>query len=183
MAGYSSKAQPYLDAIANSIFTSSEIRDWLLAGTKHEVDYAGASVLLEEQRSVRWRNGPTKQPFWANYWCGKDSNCACRVEGSKSLESDAIFFLRQSGGARTLAVHIEFKHPGEPFQIGQPEGYPLRARCFSETHTDRPAINAHEDWLTVVFCGEDTIALPEVKFFDRIIGHSESAARIPGWPT
>jgi hypothetical protein len=93
MPAYSGKAQPYLDAIAASVFTSREVRNWLIKGTPAEANYVGSSVLTEEQRALRWRAKPTKQPFWANYWCGPDSRCSCRIDGSKGLESDAIFFF------------------------------------------------------------------------------------------
>ena len=181
MARYSEKAQPYLDAIANAVFTSGAIRDWIVAGTKHEEIYKGSGILTHEQREVRWHKKRTKQPYWANYFCGKDSSCSCRIEGSKSLESDAIFFFRETGG-RILAVHLEFKQVKEQFQYGQPEGYPLRAKCFSETHPERPALNSHNDWMTVIFCGEDTFQDHRIKLFDRAISHNEAALKIPGWP-
>jgi hypothetical protein len=124
MPAYSGKAQPYLDAIAESVFTSQDVRDWLITGTPAKADYVGSGVLIDEQRAVRWRTKPTKQPFWANYWCGRDSRCTCRIDGSKGLESDAIFFFRNSSD-RVLAVHVEFKHKSEAFSFGQPEAYRL----------------------------------------------------------
>jgi hypothetical protein len=111
MPAYSERAQPYLDAIAEGAFTSQDIRDWLIAGTPAEANYAGSGALIDEQRAVRWQIKPTEQPFWANYHCGRDSRCTCRIEGSKALESDAIFFFRNSLD-RVLAVHVEFKHTG-----------------------------------------------------------------------
>jgi hypothetical protein len=144
MPAYSGKAQPYLDAIAESVFTSQDVRDWLITGTPVEANYAGSGVLIDEQRAVRWRTKATGQPFWANYWCGRDSRCTCRIEGSKALESDAIFFFRNSSD-RVLAVHVEFKHKNEAFSFGQPEAYPLRAACFARTHHERPTLNAHHD--------------------------------------
>jgi hypothetical protein len=93
MPAYSGKAQPYLRAIADGVFTPQEVRDWMITGTPAMESYAGADVLIDEQRAIRWRAKPTKQPFWANYWCGRDSRCTCRIEGSKGLESDAIFFF------------------------------------------------------------------------------------------
>src|SRR5690606_18668914 len=105
----------------------------------------------DEQRATRWATKRTKQPFWANYWCELDRRCTCRIDGSKALETDAIFFFRNSA-MRTLAVHVEFKHPKETFGFGQPEAYPLRAACFAKTHHKRRAVNAHDDWSTVIFC-------------------------------
>jgi len=80
MPVYSEKAQPYLDAIAESVFTSQDVRDWLIKGTPVESNYARSGVLFDEQCAVRWPTKRTKQPFWANYWCGRDSRCTCRIE-------------------------------------------------------------------------------------------------------
>ena len=66
MPAYSGKAQPFLDAIAESVFTSQAFRDWLIKGTPVEAQYSGAVALTDEQRAVRWRSKPTKQPYWAN---------------------------------------------------------------------------------------------------------------------
>lgn len=182
MVAYSGKAQPYLDAIAEWVFGFSHIRDWILKGTPHEAAYRGADVLIEEQRAVRWKLKPTKQPFWANYWCGKDSRCTCRIEGSKGLETDAIFFFRNNAG-RVLAVHVEFKHRGESFQFGQAESYPLRAACFARTHTERKTLNAHHDWATVLFCDSDALSDPRLENFQRVITHTEAREKLPNYPS
>jgi hypothetical protein len=168
MPAYSGKAQRYLDAIAASVFASQHVRDWLIRDTPVESNYIGSSVLFDEQRAVRWCKKPTRQPFWANYWCGRDSQCTCRIEGSKGLESDAIFFFRNSLN-RVLAVHVEFKHPNEAFGFGQPEAYPLRAACFSKTHPERSTLNAHHDWTTVIFCGGGSLSDPRLSNFQRVI--------------
>lgn len=181
MPAYSGKAQPYLDAIAAGVFSSQEVRDWLLVGTPAEANYIGSSPLNDEQRAVRWRVKPTRQPFWANYWCGRDSRCACRIDGSKGLESDAIFFFRNSLN-RVLAVHLEFKHPREAFCYGQPEAYPLRAACFAKTYGERSTMNAHHDWVTVIFCGQDALSDERLSHFQRVITHSEAAGMIRSYP-
>lgn len=173
MPAYSGKAQPYLDAIAESVFKSTDVRDWLITGTPAEASYVGSEVLIDEQRAVRWRTKPTKQPFWANYWCGLDSRCTCRIEGSRGLESDAIFFFRNHLN-RVLAVHIEFKHPGESFGFGQPEAYPLRAACFTKTFQTRPTLNSHHDWTTVLFCGSESLSDERLSHFQRVITHRET---------
>lgn len=182
MPAYSEKAQPYLDAIAAGIFASQDIRNWLVKGTPVEANYLGADVLLDEQRAIRWRTKPTKQPFWANYHCGRDSRCPCRIEGSKSLESDAIFFFRNAS-SRVLAIHVEFKHKKEAFKFGQPEGYSLRADCFVKTHHERPTLNEHHDWTTVIFCDSASLADPRLSHFHRVITHSEAASLILGYPS
>jgi len=182
MPAYSAKAQPYLDVIAESVFTSQNIRDWLIKGTPVEANYIGSTILIDEQRTLRWRTGPTKQPFWANYWCGRDSRCTCRIENSKGLESDAIFFLRNNLN-RVLAVHVEFKHAKETFKFGQPEAYPLRAACFARTYNERPTLNEHHDWTTVIFCGEDSLEDPRLSYFQRAITHAEARSMISTYPT
>ncbi len=182
MPSYSEKAQPYLDAIAAGVFKSINVRNWLIEGTPAADQYINSDVLIDEQRDVRWSKGPTKQPFWANYWCGRDAHCTCRIEGSKGLESDAIFFLRNRTG-NILAIHLEFKHPKEPFQFGQPEAYPLRADCFVKTCQDRPTLNQHHDWMTVIFCGKDTLSDPRLSYFQRIITHDEAAIVLDDYPT
>jgi len=179
---YSGKAQPYLDPIAESVFTSQDVRDWLITGTPVEVDYVGSGVLIDEQRTTRWHTRPTTQPFWANYWCGRDSRCTCRIDGSRGLESDAIFFFRNSSD-RVLAVHIEFKHPNESFQFGQPEAYPLRAACFAKTYRERPTLNAHDDWTTVIFCGSEALSDQRISYFQRVITHSEATKMIAAYPS
>ncbi len=182
MSDYSAKALPYLCAIAQSVFTSQDVRDWLIEGTVVAAEYTGSKVLEFEQEAVRWAKGKTKQPFWSNYHCGRDSQCTCRVEGSRSLESDAIFFF-QNAKSRVLAVHVEFKRPGESFLHGQPEGYPCRAKCFVETWRDRPTLNEHHDWTTVLFCGPETLLDARCSFFSRLIVHSDAAQKISGYPT
>ncbi|WP_299417569.1 hypothetical protein [uncultured Sulfitobacter sp.] len=181
MATYSDKAQPFLDLIAAYVFNDRAFRDWLVQGTSSEQGYEGSTPLIEEQKRTRWVHKPTKQPFWANYWCGRDRDCTCRIEGSKGLESDAIFFLRNDAG-RTLAIHVEFKHPNEAFSFGQPEAYPLRAECFAQTHSARRTLNAHEDWMTVLFCGDEALDDPRLKCFDRVITHVQAANKIVEWP-
>lgn len=181
MPAYSAKAQPYLDAIANSFFLKSQVRDWIIKGTPAEANYSDSDVLIDEQRSVRWRVKPTKQPFWANYWCGRDRRSSCRIEGSKGLESDAIFFLRNRSG-RVLALHIEFKHKSEVFGYGQPEAYPLRAECFVRTHQERLTMNEHHDWATVIFCDASSLTDQRLIHFHRVITHDEAATMIAGYP-
>ncbi|MDE0702347.1 MAG: hypothetical protein OXH59_01340 [Rhodospirillaceae bacterium] len=174
---YSHKAQPYLDAIANAVFSDRSVRDWLVTTTRHEPAYFGAKSLDREQRA---RRPDTKQPFYCNYWRCKYSPCRCRTDG-KFLETDAVFFLEAVSGRR-LAAHVEFKHPGERFGPGQAEGYPLRAACWADRDRCPGTVLPHDDWLTVIFCGDTEIDDRSVDPFDRRIGHSEARATIPGYP-
>jgi hypothetical protein len=42
MSAYWAKAQPYLDAIAKDVFTSQDVRDWLIRGTAAAANYVEA---------------------------------------------------------------------------------------------------------------------------------------------
>jgi hypothetical protein len=179
MPGYSAKAQPFLNAIADGVFRSVDIRNRLIAGTPAELSYHNSDVLHNEPRAIRSK---TTQPFWANHFCGRDGDCVCRVADSKALESDAIFFFRNALN-RILAVHVEFKHDKEPFQFGQPEAYPLRAACFQKTAAQRKTVLTHDDWATILFCGQATLADSRVASFCRVITHSEALQFIPSYPT
>ena len=174
---YSYKALPYLDAIATGVFSEQSVRDWLVATTRHASAYEGARSLHLDQQSIR----PKPERYYCTYHCGKDSNCTCRIDGSKSLETDAMFFLEALSGRR-LGVHVEFKHPGERFGFGQAEGYPLRAACWADRVRCPGTVLPHDDWLTVIFCGDAEIHDRSVAPFDRRIGHSEACGVIPGYP-
>jgi len=178
VAGYSDKGTAILER---------NCRWYLFIGRGPELDcrwnYSSklfSEVLFEEQRALRWKRGKTVQPFWTNYHCGFDSRCTCRIQGSRSLESDAIFFFRHPALAKVLVVHVEFKHEKEPFLPGQPEGYPLRAACFPRTCSQRATVNQHDDWMTVLFCGSDALADKRLSSFNRVITHAEAGGRIAG---
>ena len=181
MASYSKKARPYLDAIAAAVFSREDVRNWLLAGTRHETAYANATCLDAEQKACR---GKTRQPFYCNYWCfwcERAGNCGIRFDGSRPLETDMMAFLESDQGRR-LAIHIEFKHDGEALRIGQAEAYPLRAECWATSRYKPRSIMAHDDWLTVIFCGDDAKDSLEVAPFERRISHSEARSMIECYP-
>ena len=175
-ASYSFRAQPFLDAIADAVFSRQTVRDWLVAETHHAQVYTGAVSLHEQQERLR---PGTKLPFYCTYFCGKDPRCTCRIEGSRSLETDAMFFL-EAGSGRRLGVHVEFKHAGESLRPGQADGYRLRADCWVH-HCPRTVV-PHDDWLTVIFCGDAETQEPAETPFDRRIGHLEARKMIPGYP-
>lgn len=179
---YQRRAQPYLDAIARGMRDHAALRAFMLKPTIYDDAYAGAELLWKEQWITREKKKPRIGPFWSNYPCGLDKRCSCRIPGSKSLESDAIFFLRNSFN-RVLAVHVEFKRTNEPFIFGQPEGYPLRATCFLQTWQKREGMNEHHDWTTVIFCGPETLSDVRLSKFQRVITHGEASNMIAWYPT
>ena len=178
MAGYSDRAQPYLDAIAQAAFASTAVRNLLLAGTPHVTDYANARCLDAEQFALRPN---TKQPFYCNYWCGKDSRCTCRPEGSKGLESDLMLFM-ENAKDRRLGLHLEFKAPGERLSFGQAEAYRMRAACWASGRYRPRSVMLHDDWLCVIVCRRVEHPDGELSHFERVIDHAEAATIFPGWP-
>lgn len=180
MPGYSEKAQPFLNAIAASMFSSQVVRNWAVQCTPFEESYFGSEALVEEPRHARWKRKKTVQPFWANYWCGRDALCTCRENGT-GIETDAIFFLRNSA-RRVLALHLEFKHARERFGLGQREAYSRRARCFQETYASRPSLIPHDDWTTILICDEQSATEETRSFFHRVITHSQAAGMIKDYP-
>lgn len=43
-------------------------------------------------------------------------------------------------------------------------------------------MNAHHDWVTVIFCGEEALLDERLKHFQRVITHSEAAGMIGSYP-
>ena len=178
MSSYSSRAQPFLDAIANAAFAGPEIRNWLLAGTKAASRWPAPVSLHEHQHALRPN---TRQPFYSNYWCGKDSRCTCRPEGSRALETDMMLFFENEDGDR-LAVHVEFKAPGEKLSFGQAEAYRMRAECWARGQYRPRSVMPHQHLVTVIFCATAEHPAAELAFFDRVIAHADARDIIPGYP-
>lgn len=178
MSNYSSRAQPFMDAFATSLFLRSETRNWLFKGTQLETAFLGSRSLHEEQRN---RRAKTKQPFYCNYWCGRDKKCSCRVAGAKGLETDMMAFFENSGGRRA-GVSFEFKSPGDKLSPGQAACYPLRAECWKAGRTNYSAIIPHDDTLTVLVAPDEDLAHPDTVHFQKKIGFSEASKQITDWP-
>lgn len=179
MSDYSGRAQPYLDAIGAAIFANGILRDWIVAGTRADA-WRGAVSLHDRQRALTPKT--QKQPFFCNYFCGLDSRCTCRPDGTKGLETDLMAFLQDAQG-RILAIHLEYKHPREELSPGQAAAYPMRAACWA-TGTYRPKrVMPHHDRLCVILCDPAFHTASELAHFDRVISHTDAAARVPGWPT
>ena len=178
MSAYSARAQPYLDALAAAVFAEVHVRDWLVAGTAMEGPYRGAASLHGEQAA---RRRPMRQPFYCNYWCGRDRRCTCRVAGARGLETDMMVFLQAPTGRR-LGISIEMKAPGDRLKPGQAACYALRAACWCEGRTGYAAIVPHDDWLTAILCPDADLDGPDIAAFDRAIGHGEAARIVTGWP-
>jgi hypothetical protein len=177
MSVYSELELRYARPVANALLESSEFRRWLLAGTKHENDASDARPTVEEQR--RLRSPKMKNPYWFNYWCGKDSKCACRI--GTGLETD-ILLLFESTDGRTLGLHIEVKRPSEHLGNGQAESYPRRAACWANPNTRPRTVPPHHDFLTMLICGRDLASDERIRSFDKVIFHDEVAQRLTIYP-
>ncbi|WP_148912561.1 hypothetical protein [Maritimibacter alkaliphilus] len=167
-----------MTAIATAAFSDASVRNWLIQGTRFETAYRDAISLHELQAAIR---PGTKSPFYENYWCGKDTRCACKVEGSRAIETDMMIFLENSGGRR-LGIHIEMKRDGEALSPGQAETYPRRAACWASPATRPRRVLPHHEWMTAIFCGDREIGSPALSPFMRQIGHSEAGRILPEYP-
>lgn len=178
MAAYSEKELRYARPVAHAIEQDSAFRQWLLAGTRHGDGILDARPVGDDvQRSLR---SPTlKGPYWFNYWCGKDSNCLCRV--GTGIETDILFIL-DCPNSRRLGLHIEIKPPGEPLGNGQAESYPRRAACWADPSTRPRTVPPHQDFLTVLICGRELASDKRIHSFDKVVFHDDVARMIKLYP-
>lgn len=177
MAKYSEAELRYARPVANAILESGDFRKWLLAGTKHEKLALEARPVGDAQGSLRSQT--MKNPYWFNYWCGKDARCECRI--GTGIETDILLILDCANGRR-LGLHIEIKRPGEHLGDGQAESYPRRAACWANSDTRPRTVLRHDDFLTMLVCGRDLASDERLKYFDKVIFHDDVAERIEVYP-
>jgi hypothetical protein len=120
-----------------------------------------------------------KNPYWFNYWCGKDTRCVCRI--GTGIETDILLIFNCASGRR-LGVHIEVKRPGERLENGQAESYPHRAACWANPATRPRTVLPHDEFLTMIACGRDAAGDERLGHFDKILFHDEVAKRISIYP-
>jgi hypothetical protein len=166
---------PKWPPILNS--NSSTLGQWVFNGTRHEYLAATAFHNANAQRARRAQPS-MKNPYWFNYWCGKDKNCTCRV--GTGIETDILLVFEC--GYANLAVHIEVKRPGEKLSEGQAAAYPRRAACWASDAARPRRILPHTEFLTVLACGHSLAGSAELAHFDRVILHHEIAERITPYP-
>jgi hypothetical protein len=179
---YQLAAQPYLVAIARGVRDSTASRAFLLQGTEYEQAYVDPEPLWREQWKRRDPINSMSCPFWSNYWYEPCQSCDCRVDGSVSMEIDAMFFLRNAAG-KTIAVHVEMKRDRELLSIGQAEAYRPRAACFRDQRRVRKTLLSHDHFVTVLFCGVGTDVPLVEQYFDRVILHENARNVFPGYPS
>lgn len=181
MVGYSSVAAPALDAIYKAAREDADLLRWFLEGTAVAATFARPHLMAEEQKADR---GPTRQPFYVNYWCGHrvdgKETCLCSVAGSNAKETDMVLWIGNGGSAR-LALHLEMKSPTDRLKPGQAESYAGRAGCWSRGEKRGHYLPDHAHWATLLVC--DKGAADEAAcLFDRALSHGEMARRIVDYP-
>lgn len=177
-SAYSDLELKYARPIAAALAGDRDFRKWLLEGTSFADVAAEARHDADLQRRLRVR--PTMiNPYWFNYWCGKDRSCACRV--GTAIETD-ILMIFEASDARKFAVHVEVKRPNERLGLGQAEPYPRRAACWADQQTRPKRIPAHSDFVTVLACGRNLADDPQIRHFGRVAFHHEIAERLAVYP-
>jgi hypothetical protein len=134
-----------------------------------------AGPIGKSQSSLR--SPKMKNPYWFNYWCGKDSDrCSCRI--GKAIETDILLVLERDD-SRRLALHIEIKRPGKGLEDGQAESYPRRAECWLNPNTRPRNVPSH---LTIIVCGRNLRSDLRLGFFDKVVFHDEVANHLGAYP-
>lgn len=178
MAAYSESELRYARPVAKAILENSAFRCWLLTGTKYE-NAASDVHPVEEDIQRRLRSPTMKNPYWFNYWCGKDSKCSCRI--GTGIETD-ILLIFDCANHRRLGLHIEIKRPGDRLGDGQAESYSRRAKCWADPDTKPRTVPLHQDFLTMLVCGRELVSDKRLQFFDKVVFHDEVAKRIQVYP-
>lgn len=174
---YSDLELRYARPVAQAILESGAFRQWFLTGTKYEHSALEARPIGETQARLRSRT--MKNPYWFNYWCGKDSRCACRI--GTGIETDILIIL-DCANRRKLGLHVEIKRPGEKLGDGQAEAYPRRAACWANPETRPKTVPPHEDFLTMLVCGRELKSDVRLQHFDKVVFHEDVAQKINNYP-
>jgi hypothetical protein len=177
MVAYSHRELNYARPVATGLINDKFFRQWFLARTQYASDYCLADPIGKSQSSLR--SSKMKNPYWFNYWCGKDSQCLCRI--GTGIETDVLLVLERDNGRR-LALHIEIKRPGESLENGQAESYPRRAECWVNSNTRPRNVPSHHDFLTIIVCGRNLGSESRLGYFDKVIFHDEVASQLEAYP-
>jgi hypothetical protein len=172
---YSEQELKYAPPLAQAILENTTFRKWIFSGTAYE-DQAPHPV-GDLQGSLR---SPTmKNPYWFNYWCGKDSRCACRI--GTGIETD-ILLVFDCASSQRVGLHIEIKRPRERLANGQAESYPRRAACWASPATRPKTVLEHDNFITMIACGREAIQDERLRYFDKILYHDDIAKLLPIYP-
>lgn len=94
-----------------------------------------------------------------------------------------MILMFEALNGRSLALHIEFKHPGERLSPGQAEAYPLRAACWASGNYRPRSLPTHDDWMTAIFMEDAQLQNPLYAPFNKRVGHNAARNVIPGYPS
>ena len=177
MSKYSELELRYARPVANGILQDREFRQWLLSGTRHGTTWLDAQPVGAIQGTLR--SPGIKNPYWFNYWCGKDSRCSCRI--GTGIETD-IFLILEGIDQRRLGLHLEIKRPGDTLGDGQAASYPRRAACWTNPATKPRTVIPHQEFLTMLVCDRELETNPDTRFFDKVVFHDEVVERIRPYP-
>lgn len=175
---YSNLELKYARPLADALIESAEFRQWALAGTCYQDRAASWRHDGEMQRAQRGRPSMTN-PYWFNYWCGKDTRCSCRI--GTAVETDILLIFEDDPVGR-VALHVEVKRPGDSLGDGQAATYPRRAACWAMEATRPRGVVAHSEFATILACGENLADAPDVVAFDRVLFHSDIGKRLSPYP-
>jgi hypothetical protein len=175
---YSESELKYARPLANAIIDDSDFRQWLLEKT--EFEHVSGKLIPVGVEQEKLRSKGLKNPYWFNYWCGKDSQCMCRVKEG-GIETDILIVLRSENGIH-IAFHIEVKRPGDKLRVGQAESYPRRAACWANPDSRPRTVYPHQKFLTILACGRDLATDPDLSHFDRVVFHDEIERMIGLYP-
>jgi hypothetical protein len=184
---YSKAEFPYARPLAHAILTDVPFRQWFLAKTKFADLASDARPLAELQAELR-TTANAKKWWWFNYFC--HAHCSCKVE--TGIETDILIvlearkkFVIQANGTKRefrYAIHIEVKPPGSDLEPGQAESYPQRAECWANRDTRYKRVVEHDDFTTLLVCGENLRTDDRRKHFNDTKFHGEIEQRITPYP-
>lgn len=177
-SNYSDLELRYARPLASGLIANDAFREWAFVGTRHERLAFGARHDGAGQRARRGLPN-MKNPYWFNYWCGKDRLCECRI--GTAVETD-ILLVFSCLGDTDLAVHVEVKRPGDTLGDGQAATYPRRAACWANDISRPKRIPPHREYLTVLACGSNLEGNPELAHFDKVIFHDDIAEWLRPYP-
>jgi hypothetical protein len=93
-----------------------------------------------------------------------------------------ILLVFEASDRFRFAVHVEVKPPGEDLLPGQAESYPRRGRCWTMPATKPRTVPAHDDFVTILVCGENLKSDSRVSKFDKVVPHRDVEMRISPYP-
>lgn len=164
----------YCSPFAETFADSVEFRDWLLSRFGLS-DWAGRSTSLKSQQC----SARKARFWWKNYFC-HESRCTCPNLAGREI--DILLFCRRDDG-RTLAIHVECKHPNDRFSEGQAKSYPSRAACWASGSGGPRSLLPHDQTITVLICDRQAPhSFDEVVHFDHVIYFDEISEQIASYP-